>query len=956
MDEAIRDRLVCGLANGGTQKRLLAEKDLTLKKAVEVATEAEMAVLEGPQKTTVREPEEVYRINYARHCQCCGKRGHSVATCRFRQGSCYKCGERGHLQVMCKQGKQSTMSRKAEVNQLKPTDEEEDDPGIWTITGGHSEGYHVHLKLDQIPIKMELDTGAAVSVMSEQQWKETFTETKPLEPYTGKPLHGYSGHEVQVVGQVMVNVEYGNQRRELPLLIVTGQQRPPLFGRDWLHSIQIEWTEVHQIRRGQEADIVPLVFQKGVGTIKGYKADIRLKEGAKPIFKKSRSVAYALQPLLEAELDQMQRDGILEPVENSDWATPLVIVPKNNGRIRVCGDFKVTINQCVETKVYPLPTTEDIFACLAGGRVFTKLDLAQAYLQLPVDDDSKPLLVINTPKGLFRYNRLPYGVSVAPAIFQSVMDRVLQGLSVACYLDDILIAAPTESEHNLILEQVLQRLQDSGIHLSAEKCKFGQEQVEYLGHLIDATGIHPTRNKVRAINEAPIPTNITQLRAFVGLINYYGKFIPQAAARMAPLYRLLEKDQAWVWTEECDSAFQTCKEMLTSDAVLVHYDSTRLIRLACDASSYGLGAVLSHVFEDGEHPVAFASRTLSKAEKNYSQIEKEALALIFGVKKFHKYLFGRCFTLVTDHKPLLSILNAKAAIPSVAAARMQRWSIFLSAYSYNIEHKGTKMHANADSLSRLPLQGEEDQDTAATRMFKISFIDELPVTAADIATETSKDRVLSQVYQFMLEGWPQRGVEDSLKPFYQRKDQLTTDQGCLLWGTRVIIPPALQARLLQELHYTHPGMVKMKLLARSYMWWPRMDGNIEEIVRSCKECAAQRGLPPVAPLHSWPWANQPMKRLHIDFAEVEGFQVLVIIDVYSKWIEAVPLRSATAATTIQALKTFFSNFGLPDEIVSVLSLQHSSSKSFVKVMESNTLAYLLTIQPLMGRQNGQYRL
>ena len=149
------------------------------------------------------------------------------------------------------------------------------------------------------------------------------------------------------------------------------------------------------------------MFQKGVGTIKGYKADIRLKEGAKPIFKKCRSVAYALQPLLEAELDQMQRDGILEPVENSNWATPLVIVPKNNGRIRVCGDFKVIINQCVETKLYPLPTTEDIFARLAGGRVFTKLDLAQAYLQLPVDDDSKPLLVINTPKGLLRYNRLP---------------------------------------------------------------------------------------------------------------------------------------------------------------------------------------------------------------------------------------------------------------------------------------------------------------------------------------------------------------------------------------------------------------------------------------------------------------------------------------------------------------------------------------------------------------------
>ena len=196
---------------------------------------------------------------------------------------------------------------------------------------------------------------------------------------------------------------------------------------------------LHQIRRGTSANAInkfPSVFSKAVGTIKGYKAVIHLKQGAKPIFKKSRSVAYALQPALETELERMQAERILEPVDQSEWATPLVIVPKSNGKIRVCGDFKVTINQCVETKSYPLPTTEDIFAHLAGGRVFTKLDLSQAYLQFPVDEDSKDLLVINTPKGLFRYNRLSHGVSVAPAIFQSVMDRILQGLPVVCYLDD----------------------------------------------------------------------------------------------------------------------------------------------------------------------------------------------------------------------------------------------------------------------------------------------------------------------------------------------------------------------------------------------------------------------------------------------------------------------------------------------------------------------------------------
>jgi len=235
---------------------------------------------------------------------------------------------------------------------------------------------------------------------------------------------------------------------------------------------------LHQLRNDTAAAGMlhkfPGVFQKDVGCIRGYTATIRLRENVKPIFKKSRSVPYALQPALGAELDRMQRDGIIEPTDNSEWATPLVIVPKSNGKIRVCGDFKVTINQCVETKLYPLPMVEDIFARLAGGKVFTKLDLPLAYLQLPVDKESKELLVINTPKELFQYNRLPYGVSVAPAIFQSVMDRVLQGLSVACYLDDILIAAPTEQEHNVILEKVMNRLQQSGIHLREEKCEYSK--------------------------------------------------------------------------------------------------------------------------------------------------------------------------------------------------------------------------------------------------------------------------------------------------------------------------------------------------------------------------------------------------------------------------------------------------------------------------------------------------
>ena len=217
--------------------------------------------------------------------------------------------------------------------------------------------------------------------------------------------------------------------------------------------------------------------------------------------------------------------------------------------------------------------------------------------------------------------------------------------------------------------------------------------------------------------------------------------------------------------------------------------------------------------------------------------------------------------------------------------------------------------------------------------------------------------MLSQVLQYTLEGWLQKGVSDNLKIFYQRRDQLSMDQGCLLWGTRIIVPEVWQGRLLNELHYTHPGIVKMKLLARSYMWWPNLDQNIKDMVKSCKECATQRSLLPVAPLHSWPWANQPMKRVHIDFAEIEGWQVLVIIDVHSKWIEAVPLQKATVATTVSALQSFFDNFGLPEELVSDNGSQFTSHIFLIsaKGMKSSTLLPHLTTLLQMGQQNAQYK-
>ena len=327
----------------------------------------------------------------------------------------------------------------------------------------------------------------------------------------------------------------------------------------------------------------------------------------------------------------------------------------------------------------------------------------QNLLRHRLDDDSKKFVTVNTHKGLFRYNRLPFGVSSAPATFKAYDGLVVTG-NQACmhlYIDDILVTSESESEH---LDEVLKRLKEAGVTLKRSKCYFLQPEVEYLGHKVSKAGLSPTDAKVRAILEAPAPENVFQLRSFLGLLNYYGILLPSLFSTLAPLHTLLAKGKSWSWEKPQQVAFEKAKKLLTSSKILAHYDSKNNLVLACDASSYGVGAVLSHRDADGtEQPIAFVSRTLATAKRNYSQLNKEGLAIVFAVKRFHNYVMGRSFVICLDHKPLQHLFGEKQGIPAMASARLQRWALILSAYQYTIEYKAGKQNANADSLSRLPL-------------------------------------------------------------------------------------------------------------------------------------------------------------------------------------------------------------------------------------------------------------
>ena len=859
LNESLRDQFVVGLKDEHTQKKLLAVADLTFIKAIEMAVAVETANKDAIEMRGKSNPESsVNRLHRQRRqpppgisdkqrsqnsyqCYRCNGRNHKADNCRFKDAVCHHCNKRGHIRKACKSEKSTVKSKQTPQKKIHSLDNEElSDDDYLGINCVKSKSAHdsiwIKPNVNGNELKMELDTGSAVSVISASDYKKYFPN-ESLES-ANITLKTYSGELLIPEGYINVQVKYNGQCEILKLYVVQ-KGGPALFGREWLKKINLDWKNLKWINKvsvcgntNERLDLLlkeyTKVFSEGIGCVAEIKAKLTLKENATPKFAKARPVPFAIKPQVERELVKLENEGIISKVDTSEWASAIVPLMKPNGSVRICGDFKTTVNPMLDIDQYPLPRIDEIFATLSGGQKFTKLDLRQAYLHLELDDESKLLTTINTHKGLFRYNRLPFGIASAPAIWQKTMDQVLSGLDgVQCMLDDMIITGSDDETHLQNLRNVLQRLQNYGLRANLQKCYFLKDKVVYCGHEISAEGLRKTQDKVEAVRNTPTPKNVKEVRAFLGLVNYYHRFMPNSSTVLKPLNELLEKDRKWQWTDKCDRAFKEAKALITSDQVLTHYNPDLPLRIACDASPFGLGAVLSHVMSDGsERPIAFASRSLTKSERNYAQIQKEALGIVWGVKKFHTYLYGRRFTLLTDHQPLTSIFNPEKSIPVTTASRLQRYAIFLSGFTYDIEYRSTKNHNNADALSRLPLENDIDENTKdADDVFHMSQIDDLPVTSTEIQRETRKDNVLASVLNQAMNGW-ENTDEQTFKPYYNRRNEITVSHGCLLWGIRVIIPEKFRNRILELLHSSHPGIVRMKALARSHVWWPGIDNDM----------------------------------------------------------------------------------------------------------------------------------
>ena len=851
-DDMLRDRLVCGLKSEQIQNKLLTQEDLTFAKALSIAIAAETAskdaielrsrssAIHKLEKSNGSHTNARNRPSAQGKCYRCLGKNHSPNDCYFKSTVCNRCQKTGHIQRACKEAgkpgsrKKDRKRNNKSVHQLNDSSDNSSTESecfhlsMHSLLQKNSNAIWVEPKINGRKVKMELDTGSAVSVMPLDIFHEHFGDHKLKD--TSVILKTYTGESLKPLGKVQVMVKLQKQKQKLDLFIVN-EGKSALFGRSWLKNLRLNWVEIKAISLSKEIENAKdesvnlkvktilkkyeTVFDKEMGKLKDFKAHFTIRENYQPRFMKHRNVPYSLRDKVEQELARLEKEDILTAVKSSEWASPIVPVVKKNGSVRICGDFKTTVNPALKEEQYPLPKIDDIFTTLAGGKKFSKIDLSHAYQQMEVHPDHRKYLTINTHKGLFQYKRLPYGVTDAPAKWQRAIEQVLRDLeNVQVILDDMIITGKDDKDHLRNIEAVLQRLKDYGLKANASKCEFFKDKIDFCGHTVDQQGLHQNEDKVKAITKAREPKNVSEVKSFTGMVNYYHKFLPNIASVLYPLHELTQKGRKFVWSKDCQKAFDEAKSLVASKKVLTHYDPKLPVVVQTDASPYGLGAVMSHVMPNGEEqPVIFLSRSLSKSERNYSQIQREATSIYWAVKKLHYFLFGRHFTLVTDHKPLTSILHPHKGIPVMTAQRLQRYALFLSGMNYTIKYRSTKEHANCDGLSRLPVPEtrKDQQDPAA--VFELHQIDTVPVDNKQLKLETRRDPVLSRVMDYVMTGKWRLGDDECAK-YHIRKDQLSVQQGCLLWGNRVIVPPNLRQKVLKELHEAHPGVVKDEICSQ----------------------------------------------------------------------------------------------------------------------------------------------
>lgn len=781
-----------------------------------------------------------------------------------------------------------------------------------------------------------LDSGSSRTILGKPGWRRLnslkVSQTSPSAQFCTVA----NGQKCEVEGSLLVPFRLYDRVKILEVLIIPSLPHELILGMDfWVRMAIVPdlfsdvWTfrDSEQIEPSVDAiqsiDHLTIEQQRKLesllqeqfsrmGTNLGCTnmVEHRITTDSAPIKQRHYPISPALQRQVNEELDQMLKDGIVEP-SDSPWASPIILVKKPDGKYRFCVDFR-QLNRVTKRDAYPLPFVMATLDKLREAHFLTTLDIKSAYWQIPLSADSKSLTAFVVPnRGLYQFTRMPFGLHNAPATWQRFIDRVI-GFDlenyVSVYLDDIIVSTPNFDKHLEVLGMVFDRIQKAGLTLNREKCKFCVPELKYLGYVVNASGLMVDPEKVSAILQIPTPKNVRDVRRIVGLASWYRRFIPSFSTMIAPMTALLQKNARFVWCGKCEEALDAVKNHLTSAPILACPNFNLPFIVQTDASDYGLGAVLTQVQDGEERVICYLSRSLTKLERRYSVIEKECLAILVALEKLRPYLQGVKFTVITDHYALKWLYNIKDPI-----GRIARWSVRLQQYDFDIIHRKGRDHTVPDALSRA-----------------VPVLDCIDPSDPTNSTSQTTDKWYLGQYKKVCEipaKYPEWRVDSG--KLYKRRKLKYPDLSDSQMEWLLVIPKDERKELIRNHHEPptcgHTGIFKTVGRISERYYWPKMSTDVANYIKRCPTCLAtkpEQKLPIGQMLSKTPSVSKPWQLASADIVgplprSSGGFSyILSICDCFSKFVLLFPMRKATSLTIAKIIEEqVFLVFGAPFKII-----------------------------------------